>query len=166
MSINVSAEIIRKALITYVAKNTQYLTKAQICKKDNTVILNADFSINESCYLSPGSGHFNAVEALMCFNQMIYVSLLAGIENKMFYFYNNITPDDFNQHRREVYILEFEKMKFRKQIDNKHFQGVLELKPLHIIKDKIYVSCKLGFGNNCSCDSFIGNIKIFIPYII
>ena len=36
---------------------------------------------------------------------------------------------------------------------------------LHKIKDKIYVDCRLGFGNTDECDGFIGNIKAFIPVL-
>ncbi|MBP5698475.1 MAG: hypothetical protein J6W96_02985 [Alphaproteobacteria bacterium] len=162
---SVSEDIIKKALVTYVAKNTRYLGKAEIDKKDDTVVLRGEFSINESCYLSPGSGHFNAVEAIMCFNQMLYAALLGGIEKKMFPFYDDITADEFNLHRRKVYILEFEKIKFKKQINNNCFEGVLELKPLHVVKDKIYVNCQFGFGNDEECKSFAGNIKVFIPVL-
>jgi len=165
MSVSVSEDIINKALITYIAKNTRYMTKAQIDKKENTIVLKANFSIEESCYLYPYSGHFNAVEALMCFNQMLYVALLGGIKKKMFSFYDHITPDEFNLHRQQVYILEIEKNKFKKQIDNNHFQGFLELKPLHKIKERIYVNCHFGFGNDDKCNSFIGNIKVFIPVL-
>ncbi len=165
MEKNVAEEIINKALVTYIAKNTRYITQAQVYNTADIVNLTAQFSIKESCYLSPGSGHFNAVEALMCFNQMIYVALLAGIEKKMFPFYADITPDEFNEHRRRVYILEFEKIKFKKQINNNLFYGHLELQPLHKIKDKIYVSCRMGFGNTEECDGFVGNVKLFIPVI-
>lgn len=165
MPIKVSEEIINKALKTYIAKNTRYIIDAQIDKTDNSINLTANFSIKESCYLSPASGHFNAVEALMCFNQMLYVALLGGIQEKMFPFYEHITPDEFNQHRRKVYLLEFEKIKFKKQIRNESFHGRIEVRPLHKIGDKIYVCCLLGFGNDDKYDSFAGTIKLFIPVI-
>ena len=38
---SVSEDIIKKALVTYVAKNTRYLGKAEIDKKDDTVVLRA-----------------------------------------------------------------------------------------------------------------------------
>lgn len=162
---NVEEEIINKALITYIAKNTRYLSRAKLYKTNNTIKLDADFAIKESCYLYPSSGHFNAVEALICFNQMLYVALLGGIDKKMFSFYDNITADTFNEHRREVYILEFEKIKFKKQIDNTFFHGTLELEPRHKIGNKMYVDCHLGFGNDTECKNFVGNIKVFIPVL-
>lgn len=101
----------------------------------------------------------------MCFNQMVYVQLLGGIKEKMFDFYQNITPDYFNQNRRKVYILDFEKVKFKKQINNNLFYGGLELKPLHKIGDKIYVDCHFGFGNDINCNCFTGRVKLFIPVL-
>ena len=165
MEKNVSEEIINKALITYLAKNTRYITQAQISNTGEVTKLLAQFSIKESCYLSPGSGHFNAVEAIMCFNQMLYVELLAGIEKKMFPFYLHISPDEFNQNRRKVYLLEFEKIKFKKQINNNSFYGFVEIKPRHTVADKIYIDCRFGFGNTEECDSFFGKIKAFIPVL-
>lgn len=162
---NITEEIINKALVTYIAKDTRYLKHTQIYKTDNIIKLSADFSIKESCYLFPSSGHFNAVEALMCFNQMFYVALLDCIDRKMLSFYNHITPDDFNQHRRKVYILELEKVRFKRQIDNNSFHGKLELKPIHKIGDKIYIDCHLGFGNDIECKNFDGNIKVFLPVL-
>jgi len=160
-----SEEIINQALCTYVAKGTRYITSAQISsEEDSGINLSCTLSIKESCYLSPGSGHFNAVEAIMCFNQMLYVALLGGIEKKIFPFYKHITPEEFNKNRRKVLILEFEKIKFREQIDNHNFVGKINLKPLHVIKDKIYTDCHFSFGNNQK-QSFHGNIKVFIPVL-
>lgn len=165
MTATVSEDIINKALVTYIAKNTRYITHAKVSKKDNIITLKAQFTINESCYLSPGSGHFNAVEAIMCFNQMIYVALLGGIEQKMFDFYQGITPDEFNLHRRKVYLLEFDKIKFKKQIDNHSFNGFLNIEPLHKVGDKIYIRCSFGYGNDEACNSFYGTVNAFIPVL-
>lgn len=162
----VSENIIKQALCTYIAKGTRYITRAEIIKSgENSVSLKADFEIYESCYLYPGSGHFNAVEALICFNQMLYVALLGGIEQKYYDFYQNITAEDFNKYRRQGYILEFEKMKFKKQIDNHHFHGTFEIEKKHSVADKIYASCKVGFGNDELCNNFFGSVKVFIPVI-
>ena len=165
--IAVSEEIIKQALCTYINKGTRYITKADVeAVNPDKVALSADFIINESCYLFPFSGHFNAVEALMCVNQMLYVTLLGGIEQGFYSFYQSITPQEFNRHRRQVYILEIEKMKFKHQIDNHHFQGKLELEKGHTVGDKIYINCRFGFGNDDKCNSFLGTLKVFIPVLM
>ncbi len=163
MLVNVSEEIIKKALSMYMAKNTRYLKEAQIDKKDNVVNLVAKFSINNCCYVFPDSGHFNAVEAIICLNQMVYVALLSGIDKKMLSFYANVTPDDFSKQWKNVYILGFEKIKFKKLINSASFFGKIMLKPVRKVGNKVYVDCDFGFGNSEECNSFVGNVKGFSP---
>lgn len=158
----VPEEIVTKALSMYMAKNTRYLLKAQIDKKDDAINLIAKFSITDCCY-APDSGHFNAVEAIICLNQMVYVTLLGGIDKKMLPFYDGITPDDFCQHWQKVYISMFENVKFKKLINSSSFFGKITLRPMRKMGDKVYAGCYFGFGNNEECADFIGNIKGVIP---
>ena len=160
----VSDNIINKALFMYMMKNTRYLQEAQIGKTGDTINLIAKFSINDCCY-APDSGHFNAVEAIICLNQMVYVALLGGIDKKMFSFYDEFTPDDFSQYWQKVYISALEQIKFKKLINSSSFFGNIALKPMRNLGDKVYVDCCFGFGNNEACNDFIGNVKGVIPIL-
>lgn len=162
---SVSEEVIRKALAMYTAKDTRYLKDAQIDKSDDTINLVANFSITDCCYSAPNSGHFNAVEAIICLNQMFYVALLGGIDKKMFPFYDDKVLDDFRRYWAKVYILEFEKIRFGKLIDSTSFYGKMNLKPLHRVGDKMYCDSCFGFGNNEECKSFTGHVKGVIPIL-
>ena len=146
----------------YTMKNTRYLQEAQIDKNGDTINLIAKFSINDCCY-SADSGHFNAVEAIICLNQMVYVALLGGIDKKVFSFYDGFTPDDFSQYWQKVYISVFENIKFKKIINSSSFFGKIALKPLRNLGDKVYAGCCFGFGNDEECNDFIGNVKGVIP---
>ena len=96
---------------------------------------------------------------------MFYVTLLGGIDKKMFSFYDDKVFDDFRQYWAKVYILEFEKIRFRKLIDSTSFYGKLNLKPLHRVGDKMYYDGCFGFGNNKECKSFTGHVKGVIPIL-
>ena len=156
---NISEEIIKKALTMYMAKGTRYLKQAQISKSDDTIDLNANFSIKECCYSAPNVSHFNAVEAIICLNQMFYVTLLGG------HFVKDETLNDFAQYWPKVYILEFEKVRFRKLIDSTYFYGKLTLKPLHKMGDNMYYEGWFAFGNDKDCKSFIGRVKGCLPIL-
>jgi len=162
---NVPEEIIVKALAMYSAKDTRYLKSAQIGKDTdtNTISLIGNFSIEDCCYSAPNSGHFNAVEAIICFNQMFYVALLAGVDKKMFPFCADVAIDNFDKYWQKVYIVEFEKIKFRKLINSASFYGKMDLKLLRNIGDKVYGDCCFGFGNDEACTGFTGNVKGLIP---
>ena len=162
---SVPEEIIKKALAMYSAKNTRYLKEAQIDYEGDTINLIGKFSISNCCYVLPDSGHFNAVEAIICFNQMFYAALLDGIDKKVFSFYEKVTLSDFNRIWQRVYLSEFEKIKFKKLINSASFFGKITVKPIRKIRDKVYVDCCFGFGNNEECEGFIGNSKGFIPLL-
>ena len=160
---NVPEEIIKKSLKMYTAKGTRYLQNAQIEKNNDIISLTANFSINNCCYAAPDSGHFNAVEAIICFNQMFYITLLDGVNKKMLPFCTDMTLDDFDKYWQQVYIVEFEKIKFRKLINSASFYGKLNLKLLRNVGDKAYGDCYFGFGNDTECKSFTGHVKGLIP---
>ena len=160
---SVSEEIIRKALAMYAAKGTRYLKDAQINKSDDSIDLIASFSIDNCCYAAPNSGHFNAIEAIICLNQMCYVALL-GCRNKL-PGYEDLGIDDFDQCWQKVYISEFENVKFKKLIDSTSFYGQLNLNPLHKVGDKMYCGVCFGFGNDKECKSFTGHVKGLIPVL-
>lgn len=161
---NVSEDIIKKALGMYITKNTRYLQEAKIDKNNDAINLIAKFSITDCCY-APDSGHFNAVDAIICLNQMVYVALLGGIDKKILPFYAGFTPDDFSQHWQKVYISVFERIKFKKQIDGSSFFGKITMKLIRKVGDKVYGECCFGFGNNEECTDFIGNVKGAAPLL-
>lgn len=160
----VPEEIIQKALFMYAMKNTRYLQEAQIDRTDDAINLIAKFSINDCCY-APDSGHFNAVEAIICINQMIYVALLGGIDKKILPFYAGFTPDDFLPHYQKVYISVFEKIKFKKLIDGSSFFGKITMKLIRKVGDNVYGECRFGFGNDEECTDFIGDVKGTAPLL-
>ncbi len=164
---SVSEDIIKKALAMYTAKDTRYLRDAQINRSDDSINLIATFSIDNCCYAVPNSGHFNAIEAIICLNQMFYVALL-GCRDRL-PGYDDLAIDDFDECWQKVYtkvyISEFETIKFRKLIDSSSFYGKLTIHPRHKLGDKMYGDCDFGFGNDKECKSFTGHIKGLIPIL-
>ena len=69
----ISMQFIRRMLTPY-RRHAQYLLHAQITSITPTPISKGTFSIPESCYID-ATGHFNAVEFNICYNQLAYVSI-------------------------------------------------------------------------------------------
>lgn len=162
----VSEEIIKKALGMYDRKGTRYLRTAQIYNDGDAVRLTADFSIKECCYSAPNSGHFNAIEALLCLNQMFYVAWLGGIDKRYFPFCDNKVFSDYDNYYPKVYILGGD-FRFRKLIDSTCFYGNINLKPLRKAGDKMYCHGSAGFGNDKNCKSFTyNNLSCFVPITV
>ena len=84
----VADETITSILSCY-RDNCKYVTKAGVYDLDHTPVegereallsLKAELSIPESCYIDD-TGHFNAVEFNICYNQMIYLLMAHGVEH-------------------------------------------------------------------------------------
>lgn len=80
-----------------------------------------DFSIPDSCYIQD-TGHFNAVEFNICYNQLMYVMLAYLIQNKLL----NLHDWDLDIYQRcqlsDCLIVNLSST-FKKPINAKNFQG-------------------------------------------
>lgn len=160
----IDRSVINKALKKYINKKANYIKNAELEKiNDNHFIIDAEFSINDSCYISPSSGHFNAVEALICFAQIFFAGIFSMINNEITDFYDHIDMDIFENHKHEVPILEIHKMKFTKEINPKRFYGRLELKKRKSIMGKIHFDCHISYGQEKGKAEQSGLIKLLIP---
>ena len=89
--LRISDDLVERALRPYHA-HCKYLTRAWVAidaqiprpgSTDAPFSVLADFTIDESCYIA-STGHFNAVEFLICMNQIGYVALAYAAENRLF----------------------------------------------------------------------------------
>lgn len=67
-------------------EHSRYLKHASFQQTDSlepqSLIMNGEFAIPESCYIDD-TGHFNAVEYNICFNQICYVHMAHCIKNAL-----------------------------------------------------------------------------------
>ncbi|ODS22733.1 hypothetical protein AB835_12595 [Candidatus Endobugula sertula] len=86
----ISDNIIHKILLPYRKKNALYLKKAKMInleEKENGILsIVGDFEINDSCYVD-STGHFNAVELIICFNQLAYVLFGYAFSHNLFKYF-------------------------------------------------------------------------------
>jgi hypothetical protein len=81
-----------------------------------------EFAIAESCYIDE-TGHFNAVEFNICFNQFYYVTLAHGVVNRLFPALGVMTYEEYRRRQLpDVLIHEFRSV-FKKPLDRSRFTG-------------------------------------------
>lgn len=78
----------------YRARNTIYLREAWQVPVESGVAVRGRFSIHETCYIDD-TGHFNAVESLICYNQLMYAAVAVAIRDQRFSAFDGWTLDDF-----------------------------------------------------------------------
>jgi hypothetical protein len=123
------ARYLKSAGITHLRARTQAPREGQ---EPSLVIGQGRFSIPESCYID-STGHFNAVEFNICFNQLAYVVVGKCVEAGLF---GRVLPEkanfpsfvDFKRHQLpSMLIARIEGVRFLKQMRSDDFRGVLSI---------------------------------------
>lgn len=81
-----------------------------------------EFAIAESCYITD-TGHFNAVEFNLCYNQLAYVLLGQCIAEKLLEPLNHWTSAQFDQYQLSNYLIVRFSSSFRSPMSARHFHG-------------------------------------------
>lgn len=112
----------------YYLKNANFQNKKE--KGIQGLIMNGQFSIGESCYIDD-TGHFNAVEYNICFNQIAYLHLAHCIENKLIPELDGFQLDSFFDKQLSHFLIARINSGFQNFINTRHFYGTFGI---HSIK--------------------------------
>jgi hypothetical protein len=77
----IEENLLVRVLEPYAYKGCRYLQDASYKATPDAVLAYGNFSINEPAYIR-STGHFNAVELIMCFNQLAYSAFAPAILNE------------------------------------------------------------------------------------
>lgn len=84
--------------------------------------MNGQFAIGESCYIDD-TGHFNAVEYNICFNQIAYLHLAHCIENGLIPELDGFQLDSFFDKQLSHFLIARITSSFQDFINARHFYG-------------------------------------------
>jgi hypothetical protein len=85
-----------------------------------------EFAIDESCYIAD-TGHFNAVEFNICFNQMFYLAAATLVAEQVAGPFEGWTLDDFWERQLPKILITDFSSRFRRPISARSFSGELRL---------------------------------------
>lgn len=143
---------------------TQYLKSGVLSVKnfsedDCKMSISCNFGFSESFYIAD-TGHFNAVEFNLCFNQMIYYFLALGIKNNILEAFNKWSLDDFfRKQLKDVFIKNFFST-FKAPINPNNFYGnltLIEMSRREGDKPRVYlkVSCEFYDDTKGLCEGSV-----------
>lgn len=106
-----------------------------------------EFSIPSSCYIE-STGHFNAVEFVICFNQLSYVLFGEAVERGLVPELRVKTLAEFvKEQLSKVYITKSE-MSFRKPIDAMEFNGSVYVRRRKTVRTSNFYFVDVVFGDS------------------
>ena len=111
-------------------EHCKYLKKAQFQYPESPDrgrwFVRGEFSIPESCYIAD-TGHFNAVEFNICFNQICYVAIAYLIQNNLAEAMEGWDLEKYKRRQLSDCLIVKYSSAFKKPIDAKNFQGTLSI---------------------------------------
>jgi len=107
-------------------EHSRYLKRARFQHAESfdpqSLIMNGEFSIPESCYIDD-TGHFNAVEYNISFNQICYVHLAHCIKNRLIPELSDYDMDTFWEKQLPNVLIAKLTSSYQSQMNAKRFYG-------------------------------------------
>ncbi len=114
--------------------HSRYLKRATFQQSDNfavqSLIMTGEFAIPESCYIDD-TGHFNAVEYNISFNQICYVHLAHCIKNQLIPELSDYNIETFWEKQLPNVLIAKLASSYQSQMNAKHYYGTYGI---HTIK--------------------------------
>ncbi len=140
---NIENTIIESVLKPYTNK---YLLDA----KEEFPLFEGKFLIKQSAYLNLGvsSGHLNAIDALICYNQLAYVSIANAIKYKKIPKFSNISFEYFEKSMLQGVMYKLDTVVFRKPINTaSDFYGRIVISDIKRFKNTYFLNTSYDFEN-------------------
>lgn len=117
--------LLTKVLRPYHGKDCEYLKSAKVQKQADRVVGCGEFGIKESCYIDD-TGHFNAVEFNICYNQIMYYVIAKAVKDGLMAEFTDWTLDDYWQRQLPDVLISRINSNFKRPINARHFFGEIE----------------------------------------
>lgn len=145
--VSIPENLLHRVLEPYSYKGCRYLIDAQSTATANSVLAYGNFRINESAYIR-STGHFNAVELVLCFNQLAYSAFAPAVINNDIPALHGWSIDDYYTHQLTSMLIKRASSQFRKPINPQKFSARLLCENFQVIERTwryLLVPCAIEF---------------------
>lgn len=129
----IAEELLRRVLDPYSHKGCRYLIDAQSQSSVDSVMAYGNFRIEQSAYIR-STGHFNAVELLLCFNQLAYSAFAQGVVNGDISALRSWSITDYCKHQLASMLIKSASSCFKKPINPHRFSARLVSQGFRIVE--------------------------------
>ena len=147
---------IMETVLTPYKIHCRYLRSATVEKvSGDTSLLKARgrFSIPESCYIA-STGHFNAVEFNICYNQLTYCLLARAIDNQLLDALGTWSLSEFSRRQLSDFLIVDFNSTFRRPLNAGQFDGWVEINKITVRQKNIFMKTSCGFEDFSGATSF------------
>jgi len=131
--------------------------------------INGEFEIPASFYVK-GTGHFNAVEAIICYNQLAYTFFAHGIDGRVeeLMKFDSLSFDEFARERQllDSFIVSIRELKFKRPINPHQFYGYMKLNKASKMGKSAFFMTEINFSDNSNGEALGEILLAFVPRLV
>lgn len=144
----VDPQLLARVLTPY-KPHCRYLRTAAVryAGARSIAVASGTFSIPESCYIA-STGHFNAVEFNICYNQLTYCLLAKCIEDRVLDAFDGWTLAEFSHRQLSDYLIARFFSAFHKPLTAATFQGEVEIAQVAVRRDATFMKTVCRFNDH------------------
>lgn len=146
----ISENLLARVLEPYAFKGCRYLLDAQYRATEDSVVGYGNFTIGDSAYIR-STGHFNAVELMICFNQLAYSAFAPAILNEEIRVFRGWSIEDYLQYQLSSMLIKTASTRFRRMINAEKFSARLVSKDFRLMERSLrylLVPCAIEFWDD------------------
>jgi hypothetical protein len=143
----IDEDLLVRVLEPYAYKGCRYLLDAQYKATADSVLAYGNFRIDESAYIR-STGHFNAAELILCFNQLAYSAFAPAILNEEIPVLRGWSIADYFDYQLPSMLIKNTSTRFRRPIHAQKFSARLLCKNFRVVERTLrYLSvpCAIEF---------------------
>ncbi len=140
-------ELLVKVLEPYSYKGCRYLLDAEYKATKSSVFAQGNFSIAEPAYIRD-TGHFNAAEWVLCFNQLAYSAFAPAIVNEEIPELRGWSIEDYFDYQLPSMLIKATVARFRRPIKATKFSARLLCKDFEVVERRVRylkIPCAIEF---------------------
>ncbi|GAA2406829.1 FcoT family thioesterase [Mycolicibacterium llatzerense] len=140
-------ELLARVLEPYAYKGCRYLTDATYRASGDSMYATGNFSIPESVYIR-STGHFNAVELVLCFNQLAYSAFAPAVRHGEIDGFRGWSIDDYFENQLSSMLIRSTASRYKRQIDAGKFSARLTCEGIEVVERSwryLKVPCAIEF---------------------
>ncbi|MHA7651513.1 FcoT family thioesterase [Mycobacterium sp. ML4] len=138
----IEENLLVKVLDPYSYKGCRYLIDASYKAAPDSVLAYGNFSISEPAYIR-STGHFNAAELILCFNQLAYTAFAPAILNEEIPVLRGWSISDYFDHQLPSMLIKNTASRFKRMIHAQKFSARLLCRDFEVIERRLrYLSIK------------------------
>jgi hypothetical protein len=151
----IAEDLLVRVLEPYACKGSRYLVDAEYKATADSVLARGNFSIGDSAYIR-STGHFNAVELVLCFNQLAYSAFAPAVLNGEIAALRGWSIDDYFNLQLPSMLIKTTASRFRRPINAHNFSARLLCKDFEVIERSwryLKIPCAVEFWDEWGGDA-------------